>query len=863
MNRSMGVTLRKSLQLAAAGIQLALVMFAAAPASAQTPTSGSTVPALVQFNGSVSDLNGRALSGVRGVTFHLYADAEGGAPLWMETQNVQVDSRGHYTVMLGSTTSEGLPKELFISGVARWLGVQPEGQAEQPRVLLLSVPYALKAADAETLGGFPLSAFVLASPATAGTPPIASASSSSPNSTPPLSGTGTADFVPLWLDSSGTLGNSVLFQSGSGTTAKVGINTTTPTVTLDVKGAGTIRGLLSLPSIAVATATAGKNSQPLGLTASAFSSTTSTAVNQNFRWQAEAAANNTTAPSGTLNLLFGSGTATPAETGFHIGSNGQITFAAGQTFPGTGTVTSAGLSAPTADFMVSGSPVTGAGTLALGWKVSPTSTNTANAIVKRDSTGSFKVNNITSTGTVSSSTGNSNAIVGATSFAGGAAIVGEETSTSVDRPVVGVFGLSSSVAGGSSAIEAFDSNASGTQGLTLGIQSASQNPFGVGVLGQDGPSSISSLLMGRQRVGVWGDAEDGNGGAVGVFGTSDTGNAIVAQNSSPQVATILAENTNTNGGLGTATPAIAAFSFSPGGMSIVGSNAIHSSIFLQQLGAIFYGVVGDGGGSGVGVGVSGMADSGFGLAGQALTGSAILATNGADNINPESPTGWFLNNAHTAGTSPVLLAQAGTGASCMITTVGDLVCTGSKSASVKLADSRWVRLYAVESPENWFEDFGSGQLANGSAEIQLEPTFAETVNTGADYHVFPVPNGDCKGLYIAGKTATGFVVRELGGGKSNVSFDYRIVARRKGYESVRMEDISEQYARQQVALEKLKSGILTGQTQKSGTASPRPQILAPLPPRTDAQPKPIVSARALQFVGTAAPRLSSDPNVTH
>ena len=54
-----------------------------------------------------------------------------------------------------------------------------------------------------------------------------------------------------------------------------------------------------------------------------------------------------------------------------------------------------------------------------------------------------------------------------------------------------------------------------------------------------------------------------------------------------------------------------------------------------------------------------------------------------------------------------------------------------------------------------------------------------------------MPKGDCKGLYIASETAEGFVVRELGGGSSNVNFDYRIVARRKGYEDIRMEDVTE------------------------------------------------------------------------
>jgi len=73
----------------------------------------------------------------------------------METQNVHPDKFGHYSVALGSTSSQGLPANVFATGEARWLGVQVHGQDEQPRVLLMSVPYALKALDAETIGGKP------------------------------------------------------------------------------------------------------------------------------------------------------------------------------------------------------------------------------------------------------------------------------------------------------------------------------------------------------------------------------------------------------------------------------------------------------------------------------------------------------------------------------------------------------------------------------------------------------------------------------------------------------------------------------------------------------------------------------------
>ena len=127
--------------------------------------------------------------------------------------------------------------DLFNSGEARWLGVQVDRQAEQPRVLLVSAPYALKAADAETIGGLPPSAFVLAAPtnnsvASRDAEPTSAAVQSF--SVPTITGAGTANYLPLWTNNSGTLGNSVLFQSGSGSTAKIGINVATPVASLEV-----------------------------------------------------------------------------------------------------------------------------------------------------------------------------------------------------------------------------------------------------------------------------------------------------------------------------------------------------------------------------------------------------------------------------------------------------------------------------------------------------------------------------------------------------------------------------------------------------------------------------------------------------
>ncbi len=364
-----------------------------------------TIPRLVSFSGKVTDVQGKGVAGVAGVTFAIYGEQSGGAPLWIETQSVSADARGNYSAQLGASKVAGLSLDLFSTGEARWLGVRVNGGEEQPRVLLLSVPYALKAADAETIGGLPPSAFVLAAqPASGGGISTTTSTETSPNAPPPaaLTGSGTANHIPLWTGAS-TQGNSALFQTGTGANAKIGLKTTTPTATLDVNGTVTIRSLLNLPATATATAAAGANSNQIGLVASAFNSGSNIAANQVFRWIAEPAGNNTASPGATLNLLFGVPPATPAETGLKINNKGQITFAAGQAFPGSGTgsVSSVGFSAPSSDFTVSGSPVTGSGTLGLNWVIPPTSQNVTNAIVKRDSQGDIYVDAVLSSTIIS------------------------------------------------------------------------------------------------------------------------------------------------------------------------------------------------------------------------------------------------------------------------------------------------------------------------------------------------------------------------------------------------------------------------------------------------------------------------------
>jgi hypothetical protein len=688
----------------------ALLICWALPGSAQQPASGAAnqiVPSLVNFSGALTNTKGKVTTGVVGLTFSLYKDAEGGAPLWVETQNVQPDKTGHYSVQLGAASSNGLPAALFAAGEARWLGVQQQGEAEQPRVLLLSVPYALKALDAETIGGKPASAFALAPSST---------SSGSASKLPPgtITGSGTADFVPLFTGAT-TIADSKIFQSAAG---NVGIATTTPAAKLDVTGTGDVRDTLTLfPKLA----------------------------------------HNTLSVHGTA---------------FAISSTGKVTFIAGQAFPGTGTVTSVGSGSG-----LTGGPITKSGTLSIATggvmnSMLANSSLTVTANSPLSGGGSVSLGGTTSLGLKACAASQ------ILEFTGGAwtcVAIPVGTVTSVGSglgltggPITGsgTLAINTSVVPQLAATNAFTNTNTITANSTspaLGISNAGGN--GISIV-DSATDAYGVFVSGSGFEGVTVDGTIypivgyGGSGYVANYGENvndanfNTGIEGV-EFGTTQIDLGVEGFSSSTAGVGTYGQAIGA---SNEGGTISGSAAI---------------------------GAWGDTSADWGVLGTTDEGDSIVGFNASEPF----ATAYFENDEVSSLDAPVLVTVGGNaGGACMFDVSGDMYCSGSKSAVVPVDNgARKVALYAVESPKNWFEDFGSGHLANGSAVIELESTFAQTVNT-QNYHVFITPNGDCKGLYVSQKSAGGFEVRELGGGTSSIEFDYRIVAERRGFENVRMAD---------------------------------------------------------------------------
>lgn len=189
------------------------------------------------------------------------------------------------------------------------------------------------------------------------------------------------------------------------------------------------------------------------------------------------------------------------------------------------------------------------------------------------------------------------------------------------------------------------------------------------------------------------------------------------------------------------------------------------------------------------IGVDGISRTGFGVRGMTMSN----AVSGAGVMGIGSPGHGVVGIARQTATTPVvpppfvpvspLFAGLFFG---NVQVQGDFTVIGHKSAVVPHPNGTHRRLYCVESPENWFEDFGRGKLSGGRAAIELEADFAKLVKAG-DYHVFLTPEGDCNGLYVHRKTAGGFEVRELQKGTSSAGFSYRIVARRRDARGKRLE----------------------------------------------------------------------------
>jgi len=97
-------------------------------------------------------------------------------------------------------------------------------------------------------------------------------------------------------------------------------------------------------------------------------------------------------------------------------------------------------------------------------------------------------------------------------------------------------------------------------------------------------------------------------------------------------------------------------------------------------------------------------------------------------------------------------------------------------------------------------------------------------------------------------------VHEQGGGASSIAFDYRIMAKRKGYENVRLEDLTGRFKEHEPAQKTRRPA------QTRAEAQPVPKMPAPLALPVAAQrPEPVT--QKLLAMPSVRPAQASKPEV--
>jgi hypothetical protein len=353
-------------------------------------------------------------------------------------------------------------------------------------------------------------------------------------------------------------------------------------------------------------------------------------------------------------------------------------------------------------------------------------------------------------------------------FAAGAALVAAVVGKVTDHPVQAaaggpvLLGAINSAGGDNTIVNTTGDFLIGLNGVAsgtsvTGVQGDAYGPSAMGVTGlvwhETAPSvGVLGLAASTSGVGVSGRAAAPSGFTVGAKGesASPTGVGVIGRS---------IHGADLGDGVGMRGE-------SAGGIAVFGvipDTSTKSAIPVYGLNLSSFAGPGPGAG---GFGVYGLSAKGHGLVGATGTagGAAVV---GATNGVSDAYAGAFYG--------PVVVS-------------GAFTVFGAKSAAVPHPDGSHRRLYCVESPESWFEDFGKEQLQNGCMSVTIEPDFAAVVDL-TDYHVFLTTYGSRDVLTVSAQSRTGFSV-EADDSTSQARFSWRIVAKRKDIVAPRFEAVT-------------------------------------------------------------------------
>ncbi len=130
--------------------KLSVTLAAAALVLGLQSIAWAAVPAVIPYQGRLTDASGTVISGSQSIVFSLFTVATGGTAVWTETQPTVAVAAGLFSVDLGSVTT--LPPSVFTGGDL-YLEIKVGTDAAMtPRQRLGTVAYAQRAGLAASVG---------------------------------------------------------------------------------------------------------------------------------------------------------------------------------------------------------------------------------------------------------------------------------------------------------------------------------------------------------------------------------------------------------------------------------------------------------------------------------------------------------------------------------------------------------------------------------------------------------------------------------------------------------------------------------------------------------------------------------------
>lgn len=124
-------------------------IFALAALAAMIASASAEVPSTVSFSARlVEEDTGKAIDGMHRISFALFTAETGGTSVWDEGREVMIDDGILFT---GLGENRPLDATVF-DGKALWLEVKVDDVVMEPRVAIESVPYAIRAGAADSVG---------------------------------------------------------------------------------------------------------------------------------------------------------------------------------------------------------------------------------------------------------------------------------------------------------------------------------------------------------------------------------------------------------------------------------------------------------------------------------------------------------------------------------------------------------------------------------------------------------------------------------------------------------------------------------------------------------------------------------------